>query len=269
MSANVTRRDFIKKGALFGGVTAIALTTPAGIFGMNAAALAAADSGDVGLVSFAYTLENVAVAAYKAAAGTNLLPQAVLQVGLKFAGQHADHAAALGAAYKQLTGNAPVPPAGPFNFPALKNVTDILTFAKTLEEAAVGAYYGAIGKLQAPALQNALASIVGIEAQHVAVLAAALTQDPIPSAFVVGTPFAQVQATATSLLSTSAATGGQGGGSAMPGAMPATGLGGAAHTSDNFTGAVLGVLGGLSAAAAAALAISKKRSQAEPTNQDN
>ncbi len=260
--SNVTRRDFIKKSAFFGGAAAIAMATPAGVFGFQAAQAAAADDGDVGLVNFAYTLENVAVAAYKAAAGTNLLPKAVLDVGLRFAGQHADHAAALGAAYKQLTGKDATPPPGPFAFPALKNVNDILTFAKALEEAAVGAYYGASSMLKAPALQQAITSIMGVESMHVTVLASALSMNPFPTAFVVGTPFADVQKTATALLATSGQAG-QGGG--MPAAMPATGMGGAAHK-DDFTGTILGVLGGLSAAGAVALAMSKKNSQSEANN---
>lgn len=259
MNGNVTRRDFLKKSAIFGGITAVVLSTPAGIFGQAAVAAAAADtSGDLAILNFGYALETVAIAAYKAAAGTNLLPQPVLQVGLKFASQHADHQAALGAAIKQLSGKDPVAPAGPFNFPALKSANDILNFAKTLEETAVGAYYGAIGKFQSPALQAAAASIIGIESEHVAVLAAALQQNPIPSAFVTGRPFTEVQQTAQSLLSTSG-QGGQGG-AAMPSGAPATGFGGAATPKqDDFSGAVIGVLGAVSVAAATALAVNKHK----------
>jgi hypothetical protein len=109
-------------------------------------------------------------------------------------------------------------------------------------------------------LQAAAASIVGVESEHVAVLAAALKQNPIPNAFVTGTPFDQVQKTAASLLSTSG-KGGQGGGTDQPTGAPATGLGGnATAKTDDFTGAVLGVLGTVSVAAAAALAVSKKKS---------
>jgi hypothetical protein len=249
-------------------MTALALSTPAGIFGQQVVAQAAAN-GDLDILNFGFALETVAIEAYKTAAGTNLLPKPVLDIGLKFASQHTDHRAALGAAIKQISGKDAVPPAGPFNFPVLKSVDDILNFAKTLEEAAVGTYYGSLGKFQSPQLQAAAVSIVGVESEHVAVLAAALKQNPIPNAFVTGTPFDQVQKTATSLLSTSGAGGGQGGGTNQPSGAPATGLGGSAASKPNdFTGAVLGVLGTVSVAAAAALALNKKKS-AEDSAEDN
>lgn len=267
MSNGFSRRDFLKRSAIFGGAMAVTLATPAGLFGQRAVEAAAADNGDLAILNFAYTLEAVAVTAYKAAAGSNLLPAAAVAVANKFGAQHADHQAALAAAIKQVSGSAPTPPAGPFNFPTFKSATDILSFAKTLEETAVGAYYMAGGKFQNAQLAAAAASIIGVEAQHVAVLSAALQQDPIPSAFVTGKSAADVTTIAQSILTPP--SGGQGGAAAMPSGMPTTGFGGSAQHTDDFTGAALGVLGTISVAAAAALAWNKHKTAEAETNQED
>lgn len=266
MSNGFSRRDFLKRSAIVGGALAVTLATPAGLFGQRAVEAAAADNGDLAILNFAYTLEAVAVTAYKAAAGSGLLPTAAVAVAQKFGAQHADHQAALSAAIQQVSGSAPKAPSGPFNFPTFKSASDILTFAKTLEETAVGAYYMAGGKFQNAKLAAAAASIIGVEAQHVAVLSAALQQDPIPSAFVTGKPADQVTSIAQSILT---APTGQGG-AAMPSGMPTTGFGGTAQkSSDNFSEAAIGILGTVSVAAAAALVYNKHKSAETEAEQDN
>lgn len=245
MQNSVTRRNFLKKSAVATGAIAVAMASPAALFGQE---VVLAQTADLDILNFAYTLENVAIDAYTTAAKSGLLPAAAVAVGTKFAGQHGDHASALAAAIKQATGKDPVAPKGPFNYPQFKSATDILSFAKTLEEVAVGAYYSSLGKIQNPAYATAAASIVGVEAQHVAVLAGALNQDPIPSAFVTGTPEADVTKIATGLLTKPA--GGQGG--APSPTLPNSGIGGGQNAED-YTGAVVGLLGTVSAAAAVLL----------------
>ncbi|MBN9391778.1 MAG: ferritin-like domain-containing protein [Chloroflexi bacterium] len=248
-----SRRKFLKRvGMIGGGVMAMGIIGEGLTFGVAAAQTA---GDDLKTLQFAYTLENVAVTAYKTAAGSGLLSADVAAVGTKFAGQHQDHANALKAAIESVKGEVPAIPTK-INFPAFKNQTDILNFALALESAAVGAYYTSSGKFSNRDLAVAAASIVGVEATHVAILSSALQKDPIPSAFVTGTPFDQVQATANSLLG--ASTGGQGGGTTMPSGAPATGAGGTStQQGADLTGA--GILGLAAAVAGAAYAVTRRK----------
>lgn len=267
LTSTHSRRKFLKRaGMVGGGFMAMGIVGEGLSFGVAAAQTA---SSDVQTLQFAYTLENVAVAAYKLAAGSGLLTPDVVAVGTKFAGQHQDHANALKAAIQSVKGEVPAVPTK-INFPAFKTQEDVLKFALALESAAVGAYYTSSGKFQNRDLASAAASIVGVEATHVAILSSALKMDPIPTAFVTGTPFDQVQATANSLLS--APAGGQGGGTpagqggtttTMPSGAPATGLGGASNQGPDLTGA--GILGLAAAVAGTAFAFTRRRQPAQAT----
>src|ERR1700710_2374785 len=97
-----SRRRFLKKvGMIGGGVMAMGIIGEGLTFGAAAAQTA---GDDLKTLQFAYTLENVAVAAYKAAAGSGLLTADVMAVGVKLAGQHQDHANALKAAIESVKG---------------------------------------------------------------------------------------------------------------------------------------------------------------------
>lgn len=254
-----SRRKFLKKvGMVGGGIAALSIVGEGLSFGVAAAQTA---SSDLQTLQFAFVLENVAVAAYKLGAGSGLLTPDVVSVGTKFAGQHQDHANALKAAIESVKGEVPAIPTK-INWPSFKTQEDVLKFALALESAAVGAYYTSSGKFSNRDLASAAASIVGVEATHVAILSSALKMDPIPNAFVVGTPFDQVQATANSLLG--APSGGQGGGTTnMPTGAPATGTGGAVSQGPDLTGA--GILGLAAAVAGTAYAFTRRRQPAQST----
>jgi hypothetical protein len=247
---NVSRRNFLKTGAVVaGGATLIAFEGPAFVFGKE---LAQQMQTDLDIINFEYGLEFVAIEAYKAAAGTGLVPQPVLDIALRFVAQHTDHLNGWASEVRKL-GGTPTPLVIK-KYPDLKSLNDILAFAKTLEEVAVGSYYGAIGKLKDANLITAAAGIMPIEAQHVSVFAAALNQDPIPVAFVTGTPEAQIGQIATALQIGPA--------SATPTAPPASGLGGAAKN-DDYTGIVVATLAAIGGAAAAMLASKKHHAKEE------
>jgi Ferritin-like domain/TAT (twin-arginine translocation) pathway signal sequence len=247
---NVSRRSFLKTGVVVaGGVALVTIEGPAFVMGMEIAQQAQSDAD---LMNFEYGLEFAAIEAYKAAAGTGLLPQAVLDIALKFVGQHTDHLNGWGSELRKI-GGTPTPLVIK-KYPDLKSVTDILTFAKTLEEVAVGSYYGAIGKFQNSTFTNIAAAIMPVEAQHVAVFASALNQDPIPTALVTGTPEAQIGQIAQALQIGPATS--------MPSAPPASGAGGASKGNDN-TGIVVATLAAIGTAAAAMLASKKHRPKEE------
>lgn len=261
-----SRRSFLKKvGVVSGGLMAMGVVGEGMMLGIAAAQTAASD---LQTLQFAYTLELVAVDAYKTAAGSGLLSPDLVAVGTKFANQHQDHANALKAAIEGSKGAVPAKPTK-INYPAFKTQDDILNFALALESAAVGAYYASTAGFSNPDLAAAAASISGVEATHVALLSAALKKDPFPTAFTTGTPFAEVQKTASALLGAPAA-GGQGGGSGsgMPGSAPSAGFGGAGKD-DSMTGAGLTMLGVMGAAAVGLLAFkNRKTAQKEVSEQE-
>ena len=259
-TSGFSRRSFLKKSAVAAGALAlISLEGPAFVFGKE---LMQQANSDLDMANFEYGLEALAIGAYTAAAKTNLLDKPVLDIALKFVDQHTQHQKAWESEVTRLGGKPQALAIG--KFPELKSQTDILMFAKTLEEVAVGSYYGAIGKFQDASLANIAASIMPIEAQHVAVYASALKQNPLPDSFVKGTPEADITKIATSLQvgpAGQATAAGQGGAPATaPSSMPASGVGSAAK--DDYTGGIIaGTLAAIGAAAAGALAFRKRNQQ--------
>jgi rubrerythrin len=66
----------------------------------------------------------------------------------------------------------------------LKTQTDILQFAAGLEKGAASAYLGIIPVLEDRDLVRTIASILGDETMHWAILRQALGEDPVPAAFI-------------------------------------------------------------------------------------
>jgi bacterioferritin (cytochrome b1) len=129
-----------------------------------------------------------AVAAYQLAADSGLLQTPVLDVAMKFQGQHKEHADFLARTVTTL-GATPAEPkkAADYNFPTetLKTQTDILQFAAGLEKGAAVAYLDIIPVLDDRDLVKTIASILGDETMHWAILRQALGEDPVPAAFIV------------------------------------------------------------------------------------
>lgn len=138
---------------------------------------------DVQILNTALDLEHLAVAAY--GAGAKLLKGATLAAGKQFREHEQEHAQGLATAIKDL-GGKPNKAMRSYDFPSLRNETDVLDFALDLENTAVAAYIDALPKLATPELRATAAAIVTNEAQHIAVLLGALGKDPVPDAFVVG-----------------------------------------------------------------------------------
>jgi rubrerythrin len=143
-------------------------------------------ASDANVLNAALGSEFEAIAAYQVAADSGLLQKPVLDVALKFQGQHQAHADFLVSTVKSL-GGKPVEPKKPadYNFPTatLKTQADVLQFGAGLEQAAARAYLGMIAVLEDRGLAKAIASILGDETMHWAILRQALGEDPVPSAF--------------------------------------------------------------------------------------
>ena len=141
---------------------------------------------DANILNGALGSEYEAVAAYQLAADSGLLQKPVLDVAMKFQGQHQSHAEFLASAVKALGGKPAEPKkAADYDFPTgtLKSQTDVLQFGAGLEHAAARSYLGMIAALDDRDLAKAIASILGDETMHWAILRQALGEDPVPAAF--------------------------------------------------------------------------------------
>jgi hypothetical protein len=150
----------------------------------NASAAAAASTSnktDVMIMQTAASIEVLAVATYAKAltlpfiggSGANGVVKAFATTTKS---QHAEHLAAFNAAAVQLGGkkqNAADPKYAPIvakAVPTLKTPLDVVKLAKTLEMVAAQTYVNDCAVLQSQAARKVTASIMGVEAQHVAVL---------------------------------------------------------------------------------------------------
>lgn len=177
------RRSFLRSGGQL-TLSAMAISM---LSGLNAKVASASDKQtmmDIQILNTAIAAEHEAVAAYQVGAESGLLSSAILNVAVQFQGHHKEHIDALSKAVGSLGGEA----AGPlkiYQFPVekLKNETDVLTFAASLERGAVSAYAGAIPLFEQRELSKAAASILADEAMHWAVLRQVLGLNPVPGAF--------------------------------------------------------------------------------------
>lgn len=178
------RRSFLGgSGKLILSGTAIALMS--GINTAHAGSTASAQlEKDVRILNTAIAAEHEAVAAYQLGAESGLLSAGVLKVAVKFQGHHKEHIDVLASTVRKLGGDA-TNAKDKYNFPVskLKQESDVLTFAASLERGAVSAYAGAIPLFDNSDLAKAAASILADEAMHWAILRQALGLDPVPGAF--------------------------------------------------------------------------------------
>jgi bacterioferritin (cytochrome b1) len=140
-------------------------------------------STDIGLLNQLLHLEHVAIAAYTA--GTPLLPHATVKAGQLFLNDELAHAGALGALIKA-AGGKPNKPATSFDLGHPRTGQEVLELLHRIENAQIGAYLAAIPRLEPALVKRSVAAILANDAQHVAVVRAALGQPAVPSAFVTG-----------------------------------------------------------------------------------
>jgi rubrerythrin len=181
-SPYAARREFLGKSGLLLSGAAVALLAGRPALAQKAGG---ARAGDLNILNTALAAELEAVAAYQVGAESGLLEKSVLVLAAQFQGHHKEHADVLTQTIRKL-GGKPVGAKPSYEFPtsALKNQTDVLRFAASLEKGAVSAYLGAVPLFRERELAKAAASILGDEAMHWAVLRQALGENPVPSAFV-------------------------------------------------------------------------------------
>lgn len=182
--------DAAKEGISRGlvGAGAVAATAfGAALMGLAASPAFAAGSMDVQMLQTAASIENLAVSTYKTAltlpyiggSSANPVVKAFAQTTM---GQHQDHADAFNAAAKSLGGQTqsnPDPKYVPVVNSAVASITKaspsdgalaVVNLAQTLENVAAETYVSFCSKFGDANAKKVTASIMGVEAQHVAVL---------------------------------------------------------------------------------------------------
>lgn len=180
------RRTFFAKSSLFslGALAAVTLGQASPVWAQTKSTSTA---DDIAMLNVALGLEYQAIAAYQVGAESGLLQKPVLDLAVKFQGQHKAHAQILTSTIAKL-GGKPVTTKtiNEYNFPVaqLKAQPDVLKFAAGLEKGAASAYLSVLPSFHNKELVSAAGSILGDETMHWAILLNALGEDPVPAAFI-------------------------------------------------------------------------------------
>jgi len=138
---------------------------------------------DVELLNHLLHLEHVAIWAYTA--GTPLLAPSVVKAGQLFLNDELSHAGAL-AGLVRAAGGKPIKPAPSYPVGHPRTSDDVLRLLHAVENAQLSAYLDAIARLEPGSVKQSVAAILCNDAQHVAVVRAALGQPAVPRPLVTG-----------------------------------------------------------------------------------
>lgn len=207
------RRKLLKTGGFGLGILASGglLST---VFGQRASAILnrpvqASTDVDVQIFQTASSLENLAVATYAAALTLpfiqdNAIVTAFAETTMQ---QHAEHGAAFNAQSEDLGGqrqegtNPKYTPIVEEATPGLTDALAVVTLAATLEEVATDTYLANLTLLSDGNMRTLMASVMGVESQHLAVLRAvgALLEGGAPELIAIPTDVAALPAAAGSI----------------------------------------------------------------------
>ena len=140
-------------------------------------------SNDVDLLNHLLHLEHTAIAAYTA--GIPLLDQPTAKAAQLFLNDEIFHAGDVAGLVRE-AGGKPIKPAPSYALGHPRTSEEVLMLLHAVENAQIAGYLYAIQQLEPGVVKQQVASILANDAQHVAVVRAALGQSAIPSAFVTG-----------------------------------------------------------------------------------
>jgi len=211
---NLGRRSLLQRLGLTGGALA-ARGVLAGGFGAALAGIvarpAAADTAlDVQMLQTASSLERLAVATYEAALGLDFIKNGnatVVAFAQTTMSQHNEHKMAFQAQTEALGGKVQDAPNPKFAavvdeaVPTLKAPLDVVNLAATLEKVATDTYLTDLTMFEDVTSKEIMGSVMGVEAQHLAVLraVAALLTANMPDLIAVPTDLAALPAAAGSV----------------------------------------------------------------------
>ena len=133
--------------------------------------------GDLGIVNYALTLEYLETAFYNDVAKSGLFKGDDLALIKRIGEVEQQHVDALTATAKKLGG--PVAKAPMAEFP-LKDPTEVLKLAATVENLGAAAYLGQAANIESPEILAAALSIHSVEGRHAAALNALVGEEPTP-----------------------------------------------------------------------------------------
>lgn len=184
-SEDISRSEVILKGALAAGAVYGALAVGPFV----GRALAMSESGDVGILNFALTLEYLEAAFYKEAK-SRAKASGDLKSLIDLVGRdEEEHVGALTETIKKLGGKPVAEPK--FDFP-YSDTAGFLALAQTFEDTGVSAYNGAAPQIKSREVLEAAGSIVQVEARHAAAIRLQNGDEPSPVAFDPALPKAKV-----------------------------------------------------------------------------
>jgi rubrerythrin len=184
-SEDISRSEVILKGALSSGAVYGALAVGPFV----GRALAMSESGDVGILNFALTLEYLEAAFYKEAK-SRAKAGGELKSLIDLVGRdEEEHVGALTETIKKLGGKPVAEPK--FDFP-YSGTAGFLKLAQTFEDTGVSAYNGAAPQIKSSEVLEAAGSIVQVEARHAAAIRLQNGDEPSPVAFDPALPKAKV-----------------------------------------------------------------------------
>jgi len=164
--------QFVSRSRAVGALAAV------GIFAaLRPPADARADADDIKLLNNSISLELAAIKMYADAVTANLLTANVANVTNQFAADHTAQRDAIIAQVQQGGGTPATEPA-PLQAPTMTTEADFLAFALAGERQLASSYLAAVPQFKNRDLAKLAASILGVDATHVALLSEALRQTP-------------------------------------------------------------------------------------------
>jgi rubrerythrin len=173
---DLSRSDVILKGALAAG--AVYGTFMVGPFVRKA--LAMSESGDVGILNFALTLEYLESTFYKEAKSRAKASGELKSLVDLIYSDEQQHVEALTATIKQLGGKPVAEPKFDFEY---NDTAGFLKLAQVFEDTGVSAYNGAAPSIKSKEVLAAAGGIVQVEARHAAAIRLQNKVEPAPAAF--------------------------------------------------------------------------------------
>jgi hypothetical protein len=176
----LAQSDALRRGLVGVGATA---GVGAALLALSTSAAGAATASDVQILQTNQSIENLAIATYTIALtlpfiGGSSANGVVKAFATTTLGQHKQHAAAFSAAIKRLGGKAQAAP-DPVLLkvvnkakPTLTSAAAVVALALELEDGAAQTYVATTGALKNSNARQVTASIMGVEAQHAAILRA-------------------------------------------------------------------------------------------------
>ncbi|MDT7574527.1 MAG: hypothetical protein QOH17_860 [Pseudonocardiales bacterium] len=194
---DVDRRNFLKWAGMVGvgaafvvgaGATPAFASTPAHAIPGQAAS----DSGDLGILNYALTLEYLEAEFYKQGLAANLVSGREMELISPIEAHEQAHVDAITATVKKLGGTPVAMPSIKFPDGTFGNRDNFLKTASTFEELGVSAYHGQVPLIMSADVLGAAASIAGVESRHAVILAQLSNGQWLPNAFETPKPMSDV-----------------------------------------------------------------------------